>query len=503
MRIAEIEAMNPWRRHGKDFEPYDHDLRRLSGAAQFDRKFPVMDKGTIIILLGPRQVGKTTLIKKYVLTLIGQSVDPQKILYLSLDRMRGRNELREVLKGQVYRPQFVFLDEASRLKGAMQEVKTYADAGHLQNASMLITGSSPAEILYSSELAPGRGAEGNRRFLRPLLFRDIVLSPYFSHGKNLTDLGLDQDGAASVKRFAASLKDMAVDMDVDGPGDIFKKAVEIAPFVEQADFLLGIYLQTGGFPVAINQFLRERQAGQAGGGEDPRIEEIFISDLIGDLAAFGKSESMLRRLVSRVLRSYGSRFSFQKLARDEEGGMGVQTVQSYLEFMEKSLIFHVLHAVDLETGSMAPRKEKKVHIADPFVHHAFRCYIEGRPRKDVVDRTLQDEEASAALIEGVVSGHLRSHLEIPFAREGGTFLFFHYDREGREIDNVLVTRQGRKIGLEVRYGRSVQRKPPRRIRGLDGVLSITKDELDKREDGRLSIPAGLFLSLVQGSKAHL
>ena len=41
------------------------------------------------------------------------------------------------------------------------------------------------------------------------------------------------------------------------------------------------------------------------------------------------------------------------------------------------------------------------------------------------------------IIEGVVVSHLRTHGEIPLMREAITFLWYYYDKRGREIDAIL------------------------------------------------------------------
>ena len=497
MRLSEFEQMNPWRSQGPSFSLYDNHLRKAR-PARFARDLPPMEPGQIVTLLGPRQVGKTTLVKMMIEKLIQDGEAPERIVYLSLDRLRGRNELHDALR-IVPRPRYVFLDEASRLKGAMQVVKVYADSGSLERSSLLLTGSSPAEIRSAPELAPGRGAEGNEYILRPLSFRSFVLSDFLQDIPTLDRLGYDHSEITAVKKMREVLPSASINLEADGPEEVFEKASS-SPFVVLLHRAMDLYLSTGGFPLSINQLLSLR-LGQ-GDGPGDEISEIFIRDVAGDLSAMGKSEATLRLLIRRVLRSYGSRFSFQRLARGAEGRIGVQTVQSYLEIMERSFLFQLLYAFDLSRGEIAPRKEKKVYLIDPYVYYSFTSYEQGRTLSDVRTMTVQDEERIAAVVEGMVLNHLVAHLEVPYTREPVTFIGFHYDSRGREVDALLRTRDGARIGIEVRYGRSTERRPFRRIEGIDWYLCLTRDEF--RKDGnRIFLPVCLFLSLLQRSPSNL
>jgi predicted AAA+ superfamily ATPase len=457
-----------------------------------------MKPGQIVTLLGPRQVGKTTLVKMMIEKLIRDGEDPGRIIYLSLDRLRGKNELHDALR-LVPKPRYVFLDEASRLKGAMQVVKVYADGGNLENSSLLLTGSSPAEIRSAPELAPGRGAEGNEYILRPLTFRSFLLSEFLQDIPTLDRLGYDQSEIATAKKMSDVLPEVTIDLDSNGPEEVFEKAGSV-PFIVLMHRAMDIYASTGGFPLSINQFLAPKLGQEDGPGDE--ISEIFIKDVAGDLSAIGKSEATLRRLLQRVLRSYGSRFSFQRLARSDEGNIGVQTVQSYLEFMEKSFLFHLLYAFDLSRGEIAPRREKKVYLIDPYVYYSFSSYDEGRTLSEVRTTTMQEEEKIAAVIEGMALNHIVAHLEKPYAREPVTFIGFYYDNRGREVDGLVRTRLGTKIGIEVRYGRSTARRPLKRIEGIDWYLCLTRDEF-RKDENRLYLPVCLFLSLLTRSRSNL
>lgn len=493
--------MNLWWKHGKDFFRYDYDIKKYHNSYfPCKRTIPPMKKGKILTLLGPRQVGKTTLVKHVVMDLIDKGTASEKIIYLSLDRLQGSHELRDALR-YLRSPEYIFLDEASQLKGASNEIKILVDSGGLEKTSMLVTGSSPAEILYSKEPAPGRGMEGGYHYLRPLSFRDYVACDVFFMPQRLHEFDFDDEKIASVLNLLKVISDIEINLTSNTPGEIYDKARMLGQYTEEINMLFEMYLQTGGFPLASSHFIKRKLSPDLP-EDDDAIEQIFVRYVMGDLGSFGKSQDTLRGILSRVLRSYGSRFSFNRLARDTEGSMSVPTVKSYIDFMEKSLLFNVVYAVDLDRKEPAFRKEKKVYLADPFVYYSFQAFLKGKPREIITFDAMHDEELTSVLAEGIVSSHLLTHMEIPYAKEAVTLLGFHYDRQGKEIDFVVKRNDERYMGIEVKYGRSSQLQTPRCPRSVNGLIILTK-EVMKEENNRIRIPLSLFLLMLPRSRAHL
>lgn len=101
-----------------------------------------LDKGKAIILIGPRQVGKTTLIRK-----ITESLN-RKTLWLTGDDPAARVMLENIslaqLKTVVGQNEIVVVDEAQRLHNAGLTLKLITD--HLPAVQLLVTGSSSLDL---------------------------------------------------------------------------------------------------------------------------------------------------------------------------------------------------------------------------------------------------------------------------------------------------------------------------------------------------------------------
>ncbi|WP_310102718.1 ATP-binding protein [Algoriphagus sp. 4150] len=121
-----------------------------------------------ILLLGPRQVGKSTLCE----TMLAEIADPR--LYLNGDEADVRSELTDVsaarLKSILGDNKILFIDEAQRIPGIGLTLKIIVD--QLKDIQVVATGSSAFDLAnLSNEPLTGRKFEF---FLYPLSFGEMV-----------------------------------------------------------------------------------------------------------------------------------------------------------------------------------------------------------------------------------------------------------------------------------------------------------------------------------------
>ncbi|KKT72551.1 MAG: hypothetical protein UW69_C0089G0009 [Microgenomates group bacterium GW2011_GWA2_44_7] len=128
-----------------------------------------LKSGKIIILLGARQVGKTTLLKH---TLKGEST-----LFLNLDTQVDREKLLKaaaITPSEAIRnlgsPETIVIDEAQRLPEVSRIVKGWFD--YEVSSRIILSGSSSLDLLdQSAESLTGRNVKIH---LPPLLFEEMV-----------------------------------------------------------------------------------------------------------------------------------------------------------------------------------------------------------------------------------------------------------------------------------------------------------------------------------------
>jgi predicted AAA+ superfamily ATPase len=126
----------------------------------------------VIVLRGPRQVGKTTLQQQLIEHLIGkEGVEPNRILRIQFDEIPSlkrfedpilslcrwfesrilRSSFNEMAKAQ--KPAYVFFDEVQNLSDWSPQIKALVDH---HSVRVLLTGSSALRIEYGRDSLAGR-----------------------------------------------------------------------------------------------------------------------------------------------------------------------------------------------------------------------------------------------------------------------------------------------------------------------------------------------------------
>lgn len=132
----------------------------------FDKLVSYLGLNRILILKGPRRVGKTSLLYQLIDHLFVQGVSPQNILFLSFDDPKVRVDLDEIIK--LYetisgspisekKKVYCFLDEAHFLPDWELYVKKYFDKKF--PIKFIVSGSAATLIKKSSESLAGRTIE--------------------------------------------------------------------------------------------------------------------------------------------------------------------------------------------------------------------------------------------------------------------------------------------------------------------------------------------------------
>lgn len=137
------------------------------------------DSGKVLIVIGPRQVGKTTLIKSLCekegnyLFINGDDNEDRALL-----EEAGENKLRSIIGNYTT----VFFDEAQRIANVGIILKIIHD--HIENVRLVVSGSSALEIANAmNEPLTGRKWEYN---LFPLSWGE--LKSHYGYAKNLKNL---------------------------------------------------------------------------------------------------------------------------------------------------------------------------------------------------------------------------------------------------------------------------------------------------------------------------
>lgn len=273
--------------------------------------------GKVALLLGARQVGKTTLVEQVLrgenARFLNFDVDIDKAHFLAAASLAPADGLR--LLGA---PEVLVLDEAQRLPETARIVKGWYDAK--LPVRLLLLGSSSLDLLdQSAESLTGRNA---KLVLPPLLFAEAVRSQTWGT--------LDWSEPAVCASFAVPLR----------------------------AFLLQ-RLAFGSYPEVVLS-------------ADPRrlLRELSSDYLWKDILQTGlvKTPDLIRRLLQLLAHQAGSEVSINELATQLQ--MGRPTVERYLDLLERTFVIFRLPAF-----STNPRKEisksHKVFFWDTGIRNAL------------------------------------------------------------------------------------------------------------------------------------
>ncbi|MBI4677293.1 MAG: ATP-binding protein [Elusimicrobia bacterium] len=467
-----LSRQNPWR-HGAGWESSDPHLSEWKASpapwkpdllGQF-----VLDRDLVFTLRGPRQVGKTTLVKLLIRRALKEGAVPGRMFYLDCEAagIDRHGRLQRVLDAFLdqsagVRPRgrtLIFVDEVTSVRGWATAVKVLADTGRLRGVTIVATGSHAADIKRGVESMPGRrgASSGLDKVLLPMSFREHV---QVLHG----------DVFGGLPRWA-DLRDLRSVCDAAA-------AVKSAPELERA---FSIYLLTGGYPRPVGAHKRD-------GMVPAHVYEVYQAAFLGVVRRLGHRESYFRELFSHWLRVHPNPLDWRDVSRETDIGKH-DTVREYSEDLELAYFWDIVFkSHSLGNPRPAFRGSKKICIKDPFCFHSFRSWALGYSKPwDASLEFLRDPAATGGLVESVVGSHLK--------RIYGPFL--HYWRNAGEVDFMGFKESRLAAAVEVKYGTHLPQESKAALADIGGGILVSKS--DNYWDSTYNVavvPAALFLALI-------
>ena len=185
---TDLAEDNPWWRDpkliGSDMKIADLDGLVADWKPRIAHTFD-FSKDLVYSLRGPRQVGKTTLIKLQIKQKLDEGVSPHNIMYYAFDVDTSPKDLVNVIKEYLDSTArlrkgsscYIFLDEVSAVKDWQRGIKRLWDQGRLANCTVVATGSNTIDIKMSTERLPGRRGTSNDaldKIMLPMKFSEFV-----------------------------------------------------------------------------------------------------------------------------------------------------------------------------------------------------------------------------------------------------------------------------------------------------------------------------------------
>ena len=257
-------------------------------------------KGKVLLLIGPRQVGKTTLLKN-ILTSISSE---KKVQFWNCDESDVRQFLSEAnsakLKSFVGNSDFIVIDEAQRVKDIGLTIKLLHDS--FPSVQLAVTGSSSIDLGFNTNPKNGRVKA---------LSKACLDRTYLSNSINEPLTG---------RKFEYNLFPFSTN-----------ELVNHTSMLEEMR-LLKNRLVYGFYPDVVNNPGEEKEI----------LTNIVNSYLYKDVFEFQniRKSSVIEKLVQALALQVGSEVSFNELGNLL--GIDTVTVQRYVDLLEKAyVIFHI------------------------------------------------------------------------------------------------------------------------------------------------------------------
>lgn len=359
-----------------------------------------------ILLSGPRQVGKTTLLLQAIQRLIDSGVPPANVLYATFDhpicKLTGLDAVLEAwreLEPKANGPEYLFLDEAQFIKNIGTWVKHQVD--FFKNKKIIFTGSAAPLIQTDQESGVGRWHTlriSTLSFYEYLLIKKISLPniPSISAIRNLLNCA---------------------------PNEYYR-------MTEATRFLIGHfheYLIRGGFPqTALVESITQSQRLL----REDIVEKVLKRDMT---VLFGVRRVLeLEQMFIFLCMHDGGMQDITTISKDL--GIAKQTVQNFIDLFESTYLIYRLPPYGY--GKEVLRGKNKLYLGDPAIAPAV--LMKGKT-------ILEDSEALSKCVETAIIGHLWSHCAFNQAR-------FSYWRNKKEKEVDLMVEIGETIiPLEVKY----------------------------------------------------
>lgn len=333
---------NPWWKAGSSIDPEEAHWPRRAYFPHFARLALDTTVRRAVVLIGPRRVGKTVMLKHLVQRLLEDGVPGVAILYASLDTPLYSGRSLESLarlfvdlhRHSSQQPLWILFDEVQYLKDWEVHLKSLVDT--YSNIRFIASGSAAAALrMKSRESGAGRFTEF---VLPPLTFAEYLLFA-------------QQEAALIVER--------------DGEGVPAYAATDIDAL--NAEFLN--YLNYGGFPEAVmnpavranpSRFLRQ-----------DIVDKVLLKDLP---SLYGIADTQeLNRFFNVLAFNTGDEVGLEALSK--HANISKQRLNEYLEYLEAAFLIRRVHRIDDNALRLKRARTFKVYLTNPSVRAALFGFV--------------------------------------------------------------------------------------------------------------------------------
>jgi predicted AAA+ superfamily ATPase len=331
---ARLSSDNPWWGDAQYTVPEWLSPKRVYFAS-FSKLALNFEVKRAAVLLGPRRVGKTYMIKQLIQAAMNGGIAGKNILYVSIDApiylgMTLGQFIDCMPDASSQEQKLIIFDEIQYLKNWESHLKDLVDSR--PNIKFIVSGSAAAALqLKSRESGAGR-------------FSDFMLPPLTFY-EFLMFLGEDEKYIREVEKTPRPKYKI---LDIESLN---------ARFID--------YLNFGGYPEAVlNEQIRKN-------AEQFIKNDIIDKVLLNDLPSlYGiNNPPLLKRLFAFLAYNAGTEASFENICQGS--GVPKPTIRTYLEYLESAFLIIKLATIDDNCKTLKRERNFKVYLNNPSMRAAF------------------------------------------------------------------------------------------------------------------------------------
>jgi len=453
MSTGELSYWNEWWKTGKvpekDANISDWNESSFKWKPRLSKT--IENEEVIYVLRGPRRVGKTTLVKLRIRSLLEEGVSPENVFYFPCDAIETPKQLKTVIDNYLDQQRrqgewaFLFLDEISMLMDWQKTVKILYDAGRFENCTVILTGSHSIDLRKGSESLSGR-----RGKIEKLKYRTpdkVLLSAKFSEYVETLDTILANEIKGQWLLSLQNRKNMICEL---VNGRIPSELKRLALFTKELELLLDQYMLTGGISQAINQYVSKRKI-----AEDSY--SIFVNLMVREICRWNHEEHYTRQILRRIFEVLSSTISWNQL-KEGTDVKDSKTAESYVNVLRDSFVIAYYYKLNTDKASPEFTSNKKIYFQDPFIFHACRAWTYGKNAFDLSQKFLSTPEDKSKLVECLVGNHLSRFMFnlSPSTLYDPSNYVYYWSNDKREVD-FAIDLDGKFVPIEVKYSDNIQK----------------------------------------------
>ncbi|MDD4271608.1 MAG: ATP-binding protein [Patescibacteria group bacterium] len=442
LNLELLSIQNPWwRGESLKFDPSIEQYERQSLKRQPAALEQInLKQDKIYFLTGLKGAGKTTLLKLMIKKLIeADRVNPNNIFFYSCHNLDSFEQLNEMiklflsLKAEGKARRYIFIDEIAMIKNWQKGMDHLSKAAKLINATVILSASSFSQAkakfndvknITINSLAFSEFAN----LINPDLFKDLTRENYQKrHGR--------------------------------------------------LEYYLDIYLLTGGFISAINDY-------KENGAIRQNIYSNFLHWFLAHVARSNRDIVLTRQIMEKLILNLGTPLGYKTLTHKTKAKTHLTAVE-YLDILESMFVIKTVYQSD--GGEPDSRKAKKVYFQDPFIFWLFYSYTHGSLNYyQLARQRLHDPAVFFHLVENVVFSHL--------AKDEANKITYWRDNIKKKEINFLVKRGKGVAPILIRYDKEISQADFNifKLAGFKKGIIISKDRLENK-NGIKTMPLIYFL----------